>query len=220
MPLLTEQEMRLQKVLKYDEQVYTPSYVKNALSTGSKTEVKALRQEYSRLRSIAEKRLARLKASEFVDSQIVREFDGRFKTLKEMKAPFDLAYGLSNLRRFLGKKASTVTGQRETRQKTIETFHRHGFDEINEENYDEMVELISSYRESHVRYNLDNIAYVAQFRKELKDENPDLNKADFDTALYQILKEQGEAEKASEYFAMRRRQKRLRAERKKRENAR
>ena len=220
MPLLTDHEMRLQKVLKYDEIVYTTSYVKNALSTGSKTEVKALRQEYSRLRSIAEKRLARLKASEFVDSQIVREFDGRFKTLKEMKAPFDLAYGLSNLRRFLGSKASTVTGQRETRQKTIDTFHRHGFSEINEENYDEMVELISSYRESHVRYSLDNIAYVAQFRKELKDENPDLNKADFDTALYQFLKEQGEAEKASEYFAMRRRQKRLRAERKKRENAR
>ena len=137
MPLLTEQEMRLQKVLKYDEQVYTPSYVKNALSTGSKTEVKALRQEYSRLRSIAEKRLARLKASEFVDSQIVREFDGRFKTLKEMKAPFDLAYGLSNLRRFLGRKASTVTGQRETRQKAIETFRRHGFSEINEKNYDD-----------------------------------------------------------------------------------
>ena len=105
MPLLSEKEMRLQKVLKYDEQVYTPSYVKNALSTGSKTEIKALRNEYSRLRSIAEKRLARLKASEFVDSQIVREFDGLFKTLKEMKAPFDLAYGLSNLRRFLGRKA-------------------------------------------------------------------------------------------------------------------
>ena len=220
MSLLTEQEMRLQKVLKYDEQVYTPSYVKNALSTGSKTEVKALRQEYSRLRSIAEKRLARLKASEFVDSQIVREFDNSFKTLKEMKAPFDLAYGLSNLRRFLGRKASTVTGQRDTRQKAIETFHRHGFDKINEKNYDEMAELIASYRESHVRYNMDNIAYVVQFRKELKDENPDLNKADFDTALYQFLKEQGEAEKASEYFAMRRRQKRLRAGRKKRENAR
>lgn len=220
MPLLTDQEMRLQKVLKYDEQVYTPSYVKNALSTGSKTEIKALRQEYSRLRSIAEKRLSRLKASEFVDSQIVREFDTSFKKLKEMKAPFDLAYGLSNLRRFLGRKASTVTGQRDIRKKAIETFHRHGFDEINEENYDEMVELISAYRESHVRYNLDNIAYIVQFRKELKAANPDLNKVDLDTALYQFLKENGETEEASDYFAMRRRQKRLRAERKKRENAR
>ena len=220
MPLLSEKEMRLQKVLKYDEQVYTPSYVKNALSTGSKTEIKALRNEYSRLRSIAEKRLARLKASEFVDSQIVREFDGRFKTLKEMKAPFDLAYGLSNLRRFLARKASTVTGQRDTRQKAIDTFHRHGFSDINEGNYDEMAELISSYREAHVRYNLDNIAYVVKFRKELKDANSDLNNEDLDTALYQFLKEQGETEEASEYFAMRRRQKRLRAERKKRENAR
>lgn len=220
MPLLTDQEMRLQKVLKYDDLVYTPSYVKNALSTGSKTEIKALRQEYSRLRSIAEKRLARLKASEFVDSQIVREFDNSFKTLKEMKAPFDLAYGLSNLRRFLGRKASTVTGQRDTRQKAIETFHRHGFDEINEKNYDEMAELISAYRESHVRYNLDNIAYIVQFRKELKAANPDLNKVDIDTALYQFLKENGETEEATEYFAMRRRQKRLRAERKKLENAR
>ena len=220
MPLLTEQEMRLQKVLKYDEQVYTPSYVKNALSTGSKTEVKALRQEYSRLRTIAEKRLARLKASEFVDSQIVREFDGRFKTLKEMKAPFDLAYGLSNLRRFLGRKASTVTGQRDTRQKTIATFHRHGFLGINEENFDETVELISAYREAHVKYDLEKIAYVVKFRKHLKEANPDLNNADLDTALYQFLKEQGEVEEASQYFAMRRRQKRLRAERKKRENAR
>lgn len=220
MPLLTDHEMRLQKVLKYDELVYTPSYVKNALSTGSKTEVKALRQEYSRLRSIAEKRLARLKASEFVDSQIVREFDGRFKTLKEMKAPFDLAYGLSNLRRFLGRKSSTVTGQRETRQKTIETFHRHGFSGINEENYDEMVELIASYRESHVRYNMNNIAYVVQFRKDLKAANPDLNKADLDNALYKFLKDEEKTEEASEYFAMRRRQKRLLAERKKRENGR
>lgn len=220
MPLLSEQEQRLQKVLKYDEQIYTPSYVKNVLSTGSKTEVKALRQEYSRLRSIAEKRLARLKASEFVDSQIVREFEGRFKTLKEMKAPFDLAYGLSNLRRFLGRKASTVTGQRDTRQKAIETFHLHGFGEIDEKTYDEMVELISSYRESHVRYNLDNIAYVVQFRKELKDANPDLDKDDLDTALYQFLKEQEKTEEASEYFAMRRRQKRLRAERRKRESGR
>ena len=83
-----------------------------------------------------------------------------------------------------------------------------------------MAELISSYREAHVRYNLDNIAYVVKFRKELKDANPDLNNEDLDTALYQFLKEQGETEEASEYFAMRRRQKRLRAERKKRENAR
>lgn len=220
MSLLTDHEMRLQKVLKYDEQVYTPSYVKNALSTGSKTEVKALRKEYSRLRSIAEKRLARLKASEFVDSQIVREFDGRFKTLKEMKASFDLAYGLSNLRRFLGRKASTVSGQRDTKLRTIETFHRHGFLDINEENFDETVELISAYREAHVKYDLEKIAYVVKFRKQLKDANPDLNNADLDTALYQFLKEQGEREEASEYFAMRRRQKRLRAERKKRENAR
>ena len=110
MSLLTEQEMRLQKVLKYDEQVYTPSYVKNALSTGSKTEVKALRQEYSRLRSIAEKRLARLKASEFVDSQIVREFDNSFKTLKEMKVILKLANGLTINRRFLVRKVSNVIG--------------------------------------------------------------------------------------------------------------
>lgn len=220
MPLLTDQEMRLEKVLKYDDLVYTPSYVKNALSTGSKTEVKALRQEYSRLRSIAEKRLARLKASEFVDSQIVREFDGRFKTLKEMKAPFDLAYGLSNLRRFLGRKASTVTGQRDTRQKTIATFNRHGFTGINNENFDATVELITAYREAHVKYDLEKIAYVVKFRKQLKEVNPDLNNADLDTALYQFLKEQGEVEEASQYFAMRRRQKRLKAERKKRENAR
>lgn len=220
MPFLTEQEERLQKVLRYDEQIYTPSYVKNALSTGSKMEIKALRQEYSRLRSIAEKRLARLKASEFVDSQIVREFDGRFKTLKEMEYPFDLAYGLSNLRRFLGRKASTVSGQRETKRRTIETFHRHGFLEINEENFDETVELITAYREAHVKYDLEKIAYVVKFRKQLKDANPDLDNVDLDTALYQFLKEQGEVEEASQYFAMRRRQKRLRAERKKRENAR
>ena len=83
-----------------------------------------------------------------------------------------------------------------------------------------MAELIASYRESHVRYNLDNIAYVVKFRKELKSANPDLKKSDIDSALYQFLKEQEKTEEASDYFAMRRRQKRLRAERKKRENAR
>lgn len=103
---------------------------------------KELSKEYSRLRSIARKRLERLEKSEFADSDIFRAHKDKFVSVKEAKKSGELPYLLIDVQRFLYRQTSTVTGQRLQRDRNIATLREHGYTFITKENYKEFVEYM------------------------------------------------------------------------------
>lgn len=115
--------------LKYDRDQYYPQVVKKYLGE------KELRKEYSRLRSIARKRIERLQKSEFADSEILDRYSMDYFAPIKTLSDRDIRYRISDLARFLSSKLSTVTGQKNTRKKTLETLKRRGYKGITEKNY-------------------------------------------------------------------------------------
>ena len=92
---------------------------------------RALRKEYTRLRKIANKRLARLQASEYKDSNLAKEYAGGFALLADVK---DLPRELTQLARFVASERSSVTGLKRIDKQTVETLQEHGYEFVNAKN--------------------------------------------------------------------------------------
>lgn len=110
------------------------AYQPDALQNGY-TE-KELRAEYSRLRSIAQKRLKTLEQSEFAASQTVRYNRGRYKTLSDIESTSELSHLLGDLARFLTAQRGTVSGLRLERERAMETWReQYGVDFVKPEEW-------------------------------------------------------------------------------------
>lgn len=128
-------------VLKYDYENY---YIE-ALRSGSLTE-KEMRSEYSRLRKIANERLAALGRSRFNKSQTYIKNVGKYVTLDKIKNERQLIYKLSDLAKFVTSKRGSVTGQYEIRRKTLETLHERGITFVNARNLDDFGDFMEEAR--------------------------------------------------------------------------
>ena len=92
---------------------------------------RALRKEYTRLRKIANKRLARLQASEYKETGLAKEYAGGFALLADVE---DLPRELTMLARFVASEKSSVTGLKRIDKQTISTLHEHGYSFVNAKN--------------------------------------------------------------------------------------
>ena len=84
-----------------------------------------LRQEYTRLRDIAQKRVKRLAESEFNESSTYNKWKEGFPKLKDLKTRSDIAHGLSELASFISSPYSSVSGQREVKRSQAQTLEKH-----------------------------------------------------------------------------------------------
>lgn len=121
---------------------------------------KQLRKEYTRLRDIAQKRLKRIAASEFSQSDVAKYNAGRYKPLREIESKSELTKLLSDLVRFTTARRGSVAGLRSTRDKAIETLHEHGYDFVNKRNYQQFAEFMEWARASKNagQYDSDRVA--------------------------------------------------------------
>lgn len=108
---------------------------------------KELRKEYSRLRSVARKRLERFAGSEFADSTVYRYNKGRYIPVADVKSKTELSHLLSDVARFLTAEGGSVSGQRSIRDKAIATWHDKGYDWINTKNYASFARFLEFSRE-------------------------------------------------------------------------
>lgn len=92
---------------------------------------RALRKEYTRLRKIANKRLNRLQASEYKETDLAKEYSGGFALLADVE---DLPRELTVLARFVASERSSVTGLKRIDRQTIETLQEHGYTFVNTKN--------------------------------------------------------------------------------------
>lgn len=102
-------------------------YQMRNLMKPSKWTERELRAEYSRLRSVAVKRIGRLLESDFADSETVAQNVDRFVKLSQINTREDVEAYLNEVVRFLGSKWSSVSGQKEIRKKTIASLNDVGF---------------------------------------------------------------------------------------------
>ena len=92
---------------------------------------RALKKEYSRLREIANRRLNRLQASEYKETDLAKEYAGGFAILADVE---DLPRELTKLARFVASERTSVTGLKRIEKQTVETLKEHGYDFVNTKN--------------------------------------------------------------------------------------
>lgn len=125
--------------LKWGLHEYTPANLREK-------PMKEVRAEYSRLRSIARKRLNRLANSEFSGSQAYRMNRNLYVPLKDIKDGRTLYSKLTMLSRFIVAQQSTVTGQREIRDEIIAKLHKNNYTMVNESNFLDFLDFMEDFR--------------------------------------------------------------------------
>lgn len=98
-----------------------------------------IRQEYTRLRDIARKRVKALQKAGFSNTNIVQSNitptgELAFKKLRDISSNEQIAAGLSQMARFLFSKVSTVSGIKEKERKTLAALRERGLENVNRSN--------------------------------------------------------------------------------------
>lgn len=149
--------------LRYPVEAYVPSVV---MMSKYMTE-KQMISEYSRLRSIARKRLERFEGTEWVDTQQYRMNAGRYKPVKEIKNKTELVALLSDVSRFVTARTGSVSGLRVQRRQSIQSLHEHGYTFVNRKNFKQFADFMEDWR-TWDRNRLYDSARVAELYHEAK----------------------------------------------------
>ena len=120
-------------------------YYPEALRSGVLTP-EEMRSHYSYLRKIANKRLQSFVGSEFEDAQSYIKNVGKFVPLSEINNERELMFKLYEVNKFVRARSSSVTGLKQIRNETIETFHDKGITWINKSNIKEFGEYMEYMR--------------------------------------------------------------------------
>lgn len=172
--------------LKWDPSDYNPVH---QIALKHHTE-KELRQEYTRLRDIAQKRLGRIGQSEFAESQVYKNWAGRFPMTKTIKDPKTLALALADVANYVGG-GMTLRTMRQQRTRSLKTLSEHGYNFVNKENYVKFGQFMEKYRSAHLDkvYDSKRAAAIFKMNPNRKNTSPSRMKQLFEAD--QRLIEQG-----------------------------
>lgn len=169
--------------LTYDFSWYTPSEIKAKLEAGGDL-AKQVRKEYTRLRDISQKRLKRLAAAGYTDTEVYQRNYKHYPKLKDIKSKSELAQRLSDLSRFVGSSQSTVKGIKERNKQTLETLKEHGYGFVNESNLRDFGDFMEQYRDQLLDMDYDSGDAAELYRiVEKHGLDPDKVAADFEFYL-------------------------------------
>ena len=132
--------------LTYSREFYMPQKTLGMIKAGGKGE-KAIREEYTRLRDISQKRLKRMaKDPIFSKSDTYLKNVENFPKLKDITSPEMLADKLADLSSYISQKTSTLAGAKEVMYKSLETLHANEYTFVTPENYLEFGKFMEEYR--------------------------------------------------------------------------
>ena len=166
---------RKQATLKYAWYEYTPE----ALQSGSLSE-KEIRDEYRRLRNIANKRIERLEKAGYEQTQTYLRNVGAYKSPSNYTLP-ELQYKLYQISKFVAAKSSTVSGMRLIEKEAIETLQEKGLGRIN--NLQEFGDFMSWARTKYKSSEFDS-ERAAEIFNEAKRRNISIEEIEKDYELY------------------------------------
>jgi len=151
----------------YDEKWYTVQGAETMARVGIKDDMATMRAEYTRMRDVAQKRIKRL-GQQFPESKAYQSHSKGFPKLKELD-PRDFAKAFSELAKFVRAKGSTVTGQKEIKNKTIKTWQDQGLN-LNSKNYDKTIKILEEMRKQKIVYGSDKAVELAESMLDLDDQ--------------------------------------------------
>lgn len=122
---------------------------------------KELRKEYSRLRSIARKRLEVFEKSEFKESLVYLYNKGRYVPLSQVQDAFELRLLLTDVSRFILAESGTVSGQRRIRKKAIQTFKDSWGIDIKPSEYNDFLRFLEFVKDAEgFRYDMEAVREI------------------------------------------------------------
>lgn len=133
-------------VLHYPRDYYTVS----ALELADVLTNKEMRAEYSRLRSIAQKRLANLRRAGYTDDNFYRYNAERYVPLADIKNEKQLMQKLSDIANFLSSRKSIVRERKKKEADILERMHKNGLDFVNEDNLQRFGEFMEAFRQEKI----------------------------------------------------------------------
>ena len=151
----------------FDAKWYTVQGAETMARMGTKDDLSTMRSEYTRMRDVAQKRLKRLEKA-FPDSKAVETHPQGFKKLKELD-PRDFPKAFAELAKFVKAKGSTVTGQKQIKEKTIKTWQDQGLN-LNPKNYDKTIKILEEMRRQKIVYGSDKVVDLADSMMDLDDQ--------------------------------------------------
>ena len=151
----------------FDEKYYTVQGAQTMFSLGTKDDISTMRSEYTRMRDTAQKRIKRL-GEKFPESKVYQEHKEGFPKLRDID-PRDFPKAFSELAKFLKAKASTVTGQQQIKEKTIQTFNDNGL-KVDNSNYNAVIDVIEEMRRQKIVYDSNRAVEMADLLIGLDDQ--------------------------------------------------
>lgn len=165
----------------FDEKWYTVQGAETMARMGTKDDMSTMRAEYTRMRDVAQKRVARLQKMfpESVGAQHKYDtgktdskgnpiYKSGFPTLKTLD-PRDFPKAFAELAKFVKAKGSTVTGQKQIKEKTIKTWQDQGLN-LNQKNYDKTIKILEEMRRRKIVYGSDKAVELADSMLDLDDQ--------------------------------------------------
>ena len=151
----------------YDEKWYTVQGAETMARVGTKDDMSTMRAEYTRMRDVAQKRIKRL-GKQFPESKAYQTHRQGFAKLKELD-PRDFPKAFAELAKFVKAKGSTVTGQKQIKEKTIKTWQDQGLN-LNSKNYDKTIKILEEMRKQKIVYGSDKAVELADSMLDLDDQ--------------------------------------------------
>lgn len=155
----------------FEEKWYTAQGAATMARVGTPDDMSTMRSEYTRMRDTAQKRLKRLEKA-FPKSKVLQRHPEGFPKLKDLD-PRDFPKAFSELAKFLKAKRSTVTGQREIKEKTINTWRKQGLN-LNKRNYDRVIDVLEEARKLKIVYDSDKMIEAVEATLELSQDQFDV----------------------------------------------
>ena len=151
----------------YDEKWYTVQGAETMARVDTKDDMATMRAEYTRMRDVAQKRIKRL-GKQFPESKAYQTHSKGFAKLKELD-PRDFPKAFAELAKFVRAKGSTVTGQKQIKEKTIKTWQDQGLN-LNSKNYDKVIKILEEMRKQKIVYGSDKAVELADSMLDLDDQ--------------------------------------------------
>ena len=151
----------------YDEKWYTVQGAETMARIGTKDDMATMRAEYTRMRDVAQKRIKRL-GKQFPESKAYQSHKQGFAKLKDLD-PRDFPKAFAELAKFVRAKGSTVTGQKQIKEKTIKTWQDQGLN-LNSKNYDKTIKILEEMRKQKIVYGSDKAVELADSMLDLDDQ--------------------------------------------------
>lgn len=131
---------------RYPAEAYIPAAVRYGY-----LDIKEAREEYSRLRSAAVKRLKRLSQTEGARYSAYQMYGKEgFAPLPKNATPAEVGRALADVHHFLEMKTSSISQIRESQRQALRTLQERGYTFVNKSNIKEFGEFMEAARQSKV----------------------------------------------------------------------